>query len=251
MTQVVGFLQAAGPVTKARRDQSTYVLNEVVIDGQTYVARKDVCVLAQSMLGQQVSAVVRSEVKGNYTNFYLDFIELAGGGSQPGQGQYTPAAQAQQAQQQGQPLPAPQQQVQPQQLAPATFTPAPGPDPSPGARSAAEEAKQLSIHRQTAGKVAGLISSNPIDFWQNVQQLVVFFDTGQVPFLGMAAQQPVAQMQEAPRPQTQNAGAYQQFERDTQIQTQPQPQGNQFVPAAAYADPGPAAPPHTDDDIPF
>jgi hypothetical protein len=38
-----------------------------------------------------------------------------------------------------------------------------------------------SIHRQTAGKVAALISKTPDEFWANVEQLVHYFATGQTP----------------------------------------------------------------------
>jgi hypothetical protein len=145
--------------------------------GGKWQARQDTFNQAMQMIGQRVVAVVRVEQRGEFTNYYLDSVELAG--AQPAQQQgYQPAQQAQQAQ-------PPQTPTSPPIVAPN------------------ERERQSSIHRQTAAKVAAKMSSTPNEFWENVQTVFRFFETGQIPTLGnyVAGESP-------PQAQRQNAAAY-------------------------------------------
>lgn len=49
------------------------------------------------------------------------------------------------------------------------------------AQSEQELRKQESIHRQTAGKVAAAVSRDAQEFWANIQDIKVYFDSGVVP----------------------------------------------------------------------
>jgi len=207
-----------------RKDGSgSFPLYEVWIDGQgPFVARKDVFNQAQGLLGAQVDAITRTEQKGDWTNHYLDFIEHRAGPMQ------NPAVVAQQAQYgNGQQ----QQTYQPSQPATSPIMTAQAVVSEP---TEAEIRKQTSIHRQTSTKVAALISKNAQEFWVNVQDLVHFYEMGVMPYQN----HPVTP---DPIPR-QNAQAYQQYRDEP---------ANQYVPQAAYADPGPQGIPHSDDDIPF
>jgi hypothetical protein len=71
---------------------------------------------------------------------------------------------------------------------------------------AQELRKQESIHRQTAGKVAAEISNDPAEFWDNVQSIKTYFDSGVVPLpyarqssvKSHAGDEPIPQADEAP-----------------------------------------------------
>src|SRR5215471_4683802 len=157
------------------------------------------------MIGQRVLAVVRVEQRGEFTNYHLDSVELAGAQPAPQEG-YVPVQQAQQAQ---------------VQTAPQTPTSQPIVAPN-------ERERQASIHRQTAAKVAAAMSGTPSEFWENVQTVFRFFETGQIPVLGSytAGESPV-------NVQRQNAAAYSPPD---------------------YGDPGPQegyVPVGADDDLPF
>jgi len=201
-----------------RKDGSgSFPLYEVWIDGQgPFVARKDVFNIAQMMENTIVDAITRDEEKNGYLNHYLDFV------SQAGQTQIT------QGQQFVQPTNTSSGGQPPQTAQEALSTP-----------SAEEERKTLSIHRQTAAKVAAVISpGDPIGFWQNCQALVRWFQSGVVPgadhFTGNAANSGGSQQTS----QHQNAAAYRQYREEP---------GNQYVPS----DPGSELPPPEDSDIPF
>lgn len=255
MATVIGTIRDAGPITKPKRDGSTYTLNEVNIDGQVYVARKDVCNVAAGMLGQRVEAITRTEQKGDYTNHYLDFVQVAGGGTAPGQAEYAREQAAgalapeqaayQQTEAYNAALVAQEAALRAAQQAARAVTPPPQPPPPPPQQPLGESPldfearKNESIHRQVAAKVSAQISNTPQDFWANVYDLFLYFQSGHRPQLtgGVQPQVVAAQVVEEPR---QNAAAYKPFDSGT----------NQFVPAAAYAAPD-APPPHGDDDIPF
>jgi hypothetical protein len=229
--QILGVVTNTAPKVVERRDGSgSFTLYEVWIDGQgPFVARKDVYTLAQGLIGVQVEAVTRTEQKGNFLNHYLDFIQAAQG--QGYAAAQTAVYQAQAAQQQ--PVMPQPQTIMPQPMTPQAMT-------AEAVMSAADEHRELSIHRQTAAKVAAAVyaanaasgvPSSALDFWSNIEALVRFFQSGVKPT--------------AAQPPRQNAAAYQPFSENQASQ-------NQFVPAG-YTDPGPDPnrPAQTDDDIPF
>jgi len=189
-----------------RRDGSgSFPLYEVWIDGQgPFVARKDVFNIAQMMENTQVDAITRDEERNGYLNHYLDFVSSAG---QTTMQQPNPAVQAQQA--------------QPQTAQEALSEP-----------TAAEERKNLSIHRQTATKVAAQISKTQQEFWFNVEELLRFYQSGVKPFQN----RPVTP-DPIPRENHQNAAAYRQYRDEPD---------NQYT-----GDPGSQLPPPEDSDIPF
>jgi hypothetical protein len=208
MPEITGVITQAAPRVVERRDGSgSFTLYDVFIDGQgPFVARRDVFNQAKSLEGFRVNAVTRSEQKGNFLNHYLDFVGPADGSHMPQQ----PAPQQQPAQPHQPTQPGPQQTAA--QIMREGET----------AQEEAERRKTLSIHRQTATKVAAVISAgSPIDFWANVEAIVHYYATGQTP-VGVTPQQ-------QPQQPRQNADAYRQFQEQ-----------NQFVPAGAYQqDPGP------------
>jgi hypothetical protein len=157
--QIVTRLVNAAPRIVSTRDGRQFTLYELfAADGTTWVAKADVFNIAQTMVGQQVEIVGRVEQKGNFTNYYADLVQLAG----------APQATHMQAMQ------AVQQAQQSAVAAGRVQQALPGSYPTE---------KDHSITRQTAGKVAAQISSTPQEFWQNVQDLARYFDTGQVPVM--------------------------------------------------------------------
>jgi len=179
MPEIQGTITHAAPRTIERRDGSgSFPLYEVWIDGQgPFVARKDVFGIAQQLMGARVVAITRDEMKNGFQNHYLDFVALVQG--QPADQTAAQAVQAAQAAQQ----PPAQQTVPVTQTAPQT--PVQTAEQVLSQPSPEEERKNLSIHRQTAAKVAAVLSpGNEIDFWQNVTALVRFFQTGVKPMAG-------------------------------------------------------------------
>jgi len=175
MTQIVGVLTNASDRQVNRRDgQGSFTLHEVWVDGRgPFVARRDVYMLALGLVNQRVIAQVRSEQKGDFTNHYLDHVTADwNGANQPQQPNYQ---QAMPQQTYNPPSPQPQQQ----------YTPPPSQDEA----RIAQERKDLSIYRQTATKVAATLATvgqtnpNSLDFWNNVNDLIRFYQTGQMPVL--------------------------------------------------------------------
>jgi len=210
MSQITGVITRAEPRTIERRDGSgSFPLYEVWIDGQgPFVARKDVFNQAQALVNAQVEAITRTEQKGQYTNYYLDFVEQRG-----------VAGNSQQSYQQG-------GQTQAMTAAEQVNT-----------RTAAEERTNISIHRQVAAKVAAKISTNAQDFWVNIEDLFIYFQTGKHPYARHAVTpDPI------PHENRQNADAYRQYREEPD---------NQYVPQSAYQDPGSQLPPPDDSDLPF
>lgn len=167
MEQRVFTISGLGPRTITPRDgRPSFTIWEVFDDqGGTWRVREDLYNQAQHWFGQRVMATTRTEQRGNFTNYYIDQMQPMGQG---------PVQQAQQAQPQqgytGQPQP--QAAPQPQMMAVSEW----------------ERQKQHSIHRQTAGKVAAVISKTADEFWGNVQAIFIYFETGQVPAASFAQQ---------------------------------------------------------------
>jgi hypothetical protein len=177
-------LMSAQPRLVTPRDPSknAFTLYEIFDNqGGKWVVRQDVYNHALPLIGQLVTAVCRVEQNGQYTNFFIDSVDPAGGGPT-----YVPAQQAQTAQAQYAPTPQQTQQIPVQPMMAQT-----------------ERERQQSIHRQTAGKVAAGISSTADEFWSNVQAIFHWFETGQIP-------QTVATQQTAESMQRPNAAAYHQ-----------------------------------------
>jgi len=141
--------------TLQRKDGSgPFQVYEIETSAGTYRSRKDLATKLRSLIGAQIEMVTRVEQKGDWTNYYIDYADIASNQPDPvGQAQAAtsnPVVQAQIAQETG-PL-------------------------------AAEERKNKSIHRQTAAKVAAMIADgNPQTFWSNVADLFTYFQTGTVP----------------------------------------------------------------------
>src|SRR5215471_18445557 len=94
MTQITAVLTNAADRQVQRRDGSgTFTLHEVWLDGRgPFVARRDVYTLALGLLNQSVTAQVRSEQKGDFTNHYLDHVTANWNGmQQPQQPNYQQA----------------------------------------------------------------------------------------------------------------------------------------------------------------
>lgn len=154
-----------------RRDGTgTFPLHEVWLSLQAdpYTARGDVYNQALTFANQQAEVVVRTVVnERGFTNHYLDYIGPIGGAApqqapQNQQPQFNPAFQAQQSQQ-------------------AFAQPAPR-----AMRPEATPEERTSIHRQSAAKVAAKISSNPGEYWSNVNDLLRFFESGVTPMTNNA-----------------------------------------------------------------
>lgn len=153
------------PKTVNRSDGSgTFTLHNFLdLNGMELTARADVANIARGLLNQPVLLVTREEVKGRFTNRYLDFV----GPAQTQQAYTNGASQAQAAQQT-------YQQQPPQQ-------PIPPPTPTPPPQPQGPSEKDIQIMRQTAGKVAAEISKTSGEFWSNCLDLVEFFKTGMIP----------------------------------------------------------------------
>lgn len=194
-------------VTRKRDGQSFTLYDVFTAKGHKFTAgRREVATEAQQLLGQQASLVIRSEQNGQYRNDYLQEVHpiVAPPASVP---PYIAQAQAAQPNATGQPT-----------------APTPAPSfPTVADQEAKERARELSIWRQTATKVAAHIAKTPGEFWANVDDLIRFYATGI-------------------SPQENTAAA-------------PQQQGNQFFPEAEVAQTqkvfSDGRPLPSDDDIPF
>lgn len=155
-TQVV--IEGAAPRTVNKKDGSgQIILYEVQLQGRKYITRKPVFDTASLMIGQVVLADTRIEQNGTYTNYYLDSVLRQDG-----------APQIQSAPQQTQTY------VQPQTTSNA-FTP---PELLPPERPTPRDHQ---IWRQVATKVAAHTSQSKAEFWENVDHLIHFYETGEKP----------------------------------------------------------------------
>lgn len=147
MNQITALIQSAVPRVVNKRDGGQITLNEVFINGQAYTARKPVFDQASMLVGQIAQLTVRSETNDRgYTNHYLDGVMQ--------QMQTQPVAQPSQP-----------------QIAPQVTTNLP-------------TDKDRSIWRQCATKVAAQLlspSDGEATFWNNVDRLMQFYETGQKP----------------------------------------------------------------------
>lgn len=167
MNDVSTVLATASAVTNReisrKADGRKFTLYTVETDrGDFTTTRRELAERAYRLTGQQVMFHVKTEQRGEYTNYYLEDIEtpdMSGGGF---------------GQQQQQAFTPPQQQngFDPQ---PASFPPPKPPD------AGTPTNKDVFIFRQTAAKVAGQISRTPEEFWSNVDAIAAYFIDGTKP----------------------------------------------------------------------
>ena len=122
--------------------------------GSFTTAKRDIAADAHRLLNKPAVYTVRTEQRGEFTNYYLEEIQEIGS---PSSGSTFPAQK-----------PMPQQPQQQQQQAPIG-------DPVPHTE------KDMAIYRQVAAKVAAHISTTPTEFWGNLDDLVSYFATGTKP----------------------------------------------------------------------
>src|SRR5262245_58010874 len=184
--QITTVLTNAAPRTIVPRNGSNpFTVFEVFDHENTaWRVKEDVYNVARYLIGQTVAMVTRTEQNGQWTNRFADIIEAVGGPPlsipQPAPQQTAPAQALQQAQ---------AAQVAAGRTVPAyspgspTLTAPPNPSmPQPAPINTFPTPKDRSIDRQTAAKVAALISGdNPQTFWQNCRDLAYYFDTGVMP----------------------------------------------------------------------
>jgi len=135
-----------------------FTLHEIETSAGTYRIRADMVPTVTQLIGAQVEMVTRVEQKGDFTNYIADHVSISE--RQPNATAQIMGAQQAQAQR-GQQQPQQSQQVMPRQVTP--------------------QEKEISIHRQVAAKVAAKISTSPDEFWNNINDLFTYFQSGQVP----------------------------------------------------------------------
>lgn len=208
----------ATKVVNRKSDGKSITIYEVTDSAGTVwtTARKDLGNEANRMIGRGVQIQGETVQNGNFTNHYLEDIRQMG---------EAPTQYAAPPQQWGPPAGV--------QAPMAPQTPSPPPPPSPGPPPVAAPTsyaapppqgptdKDWFIFRQTATKVAVHISSNPAEFWGNVDDLIRFYAYNQKPTITTPPPTPAQQ--------------------------------ERFIPEAAVADPGPdpTRPEWQDEDIPF
>lgn len=156
MSEYITTLTQYVPKTIDRNDGSGSFTIHKFIDpsGNELVARSDLANQVRNLLNVPLKVVVRTEQKGRWTNYYLDHAEPADGVQAPPRPQ---------------PPPAPQPPGSP-------------PGVQAGPPRAGPSEKDREIHRQTAAKVAAVISTTSNEFWANCAALSHYFDTGEPPF---------------------------------------------------------------------
>ena len=150
-------------VTKrtANSARGPFEIFEVQLMGNPHRARKDVWDIAMTLRGQSVFADVRSEQRGEWTNYFVDSI--------------VPATQSVPVN------PVRRQDHLPESTAGTTVVPNMQ-MPQPTGYVVSE--KDRIIWRQTATKVAADLyqsGESEQDFWANVDMLIRFYESGQYP----------------------------------------------------------------------
>lgn len=144
-----------------KRDNKPFTLYEIVDSTGTKwtTGRRDLAEEANGLIGQLVGLQGHEEQNAaGYTNYYLDDL-IAGPVQQQGNGALAPPQERQQPQNPGGTIGI--QQV----------------------TSVTDAVKQTYIMRQTAAKVAALISPSAAEFWANCDALNSYFNTGNKPQL--------------------------------------------------------------------
>lgn len=141
-----------------KSDGRKFTLYTVETDhGSFTTAKRDLAQRAYSLIGKPASYHVKTEQRGEFTNYYLESVE--------------PISQA---------------------VADSAFTPpmmnqVSGPPSRPDVyqepvgEPAGPTAKDMMIFRQTAAKVSAQISTTPNEFWLNLDDLVAYFADGTKP----------------------------------------------------------------------
>lgn len=191
-----------------KSDNKTITLYEIQdsTGAKTSTSRRDLANEAHRLLQQTAELSVRVEQNGSYENRYLDDIRASTGAVQRQTQQPFPEVP------QSTPQQAPQE---PRIVADGEGT-----------------AKDWTVWRQTATKVAAQLATTPQEFWDNVGQLITFYATGLQPELTP----PPRQQQQEPVTSYAPAQAAQQAAERFIPENVPQTDDH-------YT--------HTDDDIPF
>jgi hypothetical protein len=137
--------------------------------GEFTTAKRDLEQKSQRMIGQEADYTIRTEQRGDFTNYYLE--EVLPVGTPPPSPSLFP-----------QNMPKPQGQVNhPQVPEPSANTMVQQRQEQPIGNPAFPSDKDINIMRQTAGKVAGAISRTPEEFWDNIDAIVAYFIDGSKP----------------------------------------------------------------------
>lgn len=146
---------------KRKSDGRSFVLYTVqTTQGEFTTAKRDLAQEAHSLIGRPAMFQVKTEQRGEFTNYYLESVSPLSNGNNVGQ-----------VDQSGFGSPAPTQQgPAPAQQAPVGVPANEGPS-----------GKDVFIFRQTAAKVAAQLSAGPTEFWSNIDDLVDYFKTGAKP----------------------------------------------------------------------
>lgn len=132
--------------------------------GDFTTAKRELAEQSHRLVGQPARFLVKTEQRGEFTNYYLETVEArTNGQSAIGSAAFPPA-------------PA-QTGTFDQPMAPPAAPQAPVGVP------AGPDSRDVFIFRQTAAKVAGQISKTPDEFWTNLDDLVHYFSTGLRPGL--------------------------------------------------------------------
>ena len=159
-------------VTKrtANSARGPFEIFEVQLMGNAHRARKDVWDIAMTLRGQSVFADVRSEQRGEWTNYFVDSIVPAT--------QSTPVQPAQTA------APMPETTSFGPQATTTAGTGSMNVQFTPQPTGYVVSDKDRIIWRQTATKVAADLrdpGDSDVTFWANVDMLIHFYETGLYP----------------------------------------------------------------------
>lgn len=161
--------------TITKRDGTNAMIYEVYVvgfDQPLSTFKRTIAESAHSLVGQPAEIHYQAKRNGEFTNYYLNQILPP------------PSNPVERAQRAAEAPPLLSQAAglsQPSQPSQGLTTPSSGIND-----------KDRSIHRQTAAKVAAtLFAAQPSDaptFWENVQRLTEYFDTGQIPGQNLVAE---------------------------------------------------------------
>lgn len=155
-------------VDKRTKDGRPWKKYEIVLgDGQVLQARQEVANEAWKFKGQLAELEVESKQNGQYINHYLNDVRPPG---------MTPNGNLPPWEQQGAGQPANAAAYQPAQQAAQAQTEAPS-------------AYDMRIYRQCAAKVSASLSTDPREFWDNLDDLMTYFVTGRKPSVMSAGEE--------------------------------------------------------------
>jgi len=140
--------------------------------GAFTTAKRNLAEQAYRLLNRQADYTVKTEQRGEFTNYYLEAVVPVDGAATNN----APFPEAPSA-----PFPQAPSVPQPQVNQPQAQEPIGTPEQPVGVPAQSPTEKDIFIFRQTAAKVAGAISRTPDEFWENVGAITDYFIDGKKP----------------------------------------------------------------------